>query len=67
MEYIRVNKNSTVPLFIQIRDAIIIAINSSLLKPGDQLPTEAEICDRFNISRPVVRQAYQELINRNLI
>lgn len=67
MNYISLNKNSSTPLYAQIKDSIKHAIKSGLLKPNDKLPTEDELCSAFGISRPVIRQAYKELIDENYI
>lgn len=67
MNYIHLNKFLTIPLYIQLKDSIKNAILNHELKDKDQLPTESSICSIFNISRPVVRQAYNELIKEGLI
>jgi len=67
MKYINLFKNSSTPLYAQLKDSIKQAIKSGQLKPNDKLPTEEEICAEFRISRPVVRQAYKELLDENYI
>ncbi len=67
MNYITINKFSNIPLYLQLKNGIKNAILNGTLKDKDQLPTEYALCDVFNISRPVVRQAYVELINEGLI
>lgn len=67
MNYIHLNKFLTTPLYIQLKNSIRNAILSDELKDNDQLPTEESICSIFNISRPVVRQAYNELIKEDLV
>lgn len=67
MNYIHLNKFLSTPLYIQLKESIKDAILSGELKDKDKLPTEASLCSIFNISRPVVRQAYNELINEGLI
>ncbi len=60
---ITINKLSTTPLYAQLRDSILKAIETGLLKDKDKLPTENEICLFFNISKTVVRQAYSDLLS----
>ena len=50
-----------VPYYLQLRDLLQALIDEGHLKPGDKLPSEAELCDEFGVSRTVVRQALQEL------
>jgi DNA-binding FadR family transcriptional regulator len=37
------------------------------LKPGDQLPAERELMQMFNVGRPAIREALQELRNAGLV
>lgn len=46
-----------VPLYAQVRDALVAAIERRELLEGDRLPTEAELCNAFRVGRPTVRQA----------
>jgi len=48
-------------LVLQLRDAISTLIEEQGLRPGDQLPTEAELTRRFQISRPALREALKLL------
>ena len=36
-------------------------------EPGDLLPSDAELCERFNVSRMTARQAVQLLVNEHLV
>ena len=36
-------------------------------KPGDRLPSDAELCERFSVSRMTARHAVEVLANENLI
>jgi len=67
MRYILINKFSSIPLYVQLRNSIRIAIDDGTLKDKDKLPTEDELCDTFHISRPVVRQAYSDLLSQGVI
>ena len=43
------------------------AIEDGEYEPGDKLPSEAELCERFEVSRPTVRVGLQELAALGLI
>lgn len=67
MDYIKINKFISTPLYSQIKESIKDAIKNGILKPNDKLPTEDELCKKYNISRTVVRQAYSELLAEGII
>ena len=60
MLYPIVRKNG-IPLYIQVKQAVLADIKSGLWKTGDKLPTERELSDKLQVSRNTVSQAYQEL------
>lgn len=64
---IEINKLSDIPLYLQLKDSIKNAILEGQFKENDKLPTEEMICSFYNISRPVVRKAYQALIDEGLV
>ncbi len=47
--------------FEKVKQYILEKIQSGLLVPGDRIPTEAELTDRFSFSRNPVRKALDEL------
>lgn len=65
--HFEINKLSSVPLHEQLRLSIKTAILNGTYGEGHQLPTEEFLCDFYNISRPVVRRAYQALINEGIV
>ncbi|MES2433015.1 MAG: FadR/GntR family transcriptional regulator [Pseudomonadota bacterium] len=42
-------------------------IATSALKPGDQLPTESQLCEKYDVSRTVVREALSRLRSENIL
>lgn len=55
------------PLFAQVRDAVRTDILSGALRPGDRLPSESALIERFGVSRITVRQAIGELQTSGLV
>ncbi|RGR82598.1 GntR family transcriptional regulator [Heyndrickxia coagulans] len=56
-----INKKSYVPLYAQLLDILIEQMDNGKLKAHDKLPTEKELCERYQVSRTTVRQALDEL------
>ncbi|OUM89967.1 MAG: GntR family transcriptional regulator [Caldibacillus debilis] len=56
-----INKQSRIPLYIQLMDIIINQIERGEYKPNDKLPSERELCEKYDVSRMTVRQALLEL------
>lgn len=57
----RIERDSPVPLYHQLKTLIREQIESGLWRPGDRIPTEHELCRLYGISRSPVRQALKEL------
>jgi GntR family transcriptional repressor for pyruvate dehydrogenase complex len=55
------------PLYQQVSSSIQKWIFSGALKPNDQLPSEKELCERFGVSRTVIREATKALSARGLV
>lgn len=58
-----INKYSNVPLYSQLKDLIIEKIENGEYLEENKIPSEQELCEQYDISRPTVRQAITELTN----
>jgi GntR family transcriptional regulator, transcriptional repressor for pyruvate dehydrogenase complex len=54
-------------LSAQIADALRQEIISGVLLSNDRLPSEADLCEKFDVSRSTVREALKRLAAQNLI
>jgi GntR family transcriptional regulator len=55
------DREAPLPLYVQLREALLREIGEGGLQPGDRFPSEAAILDRYRVSRATVRQALAEL------
>ncbi len=62
-----IDKTSAVPYYDQLRTILENEIVEGRLTEGDQLPSEAQLCTDYAVSRTVVRQALNELTVQGLI
>ena len=61
------NKQSAVPYYHQIKEAVKALITSGELKPGDMLLSELALSEQLGISRLVVHRAFRELVTEGLL
>jgi GntR family transcriptional regulator len=62
-----IRRDLSMPYYEQLKDLLLEQIQRDGLKPGDLLPSEAEIGDQYGVSRTVVRQAIGDLVNDGLL
>ena len=54
-------------LYQWVEEAIGEAIVKGKLKPGEILPNESDLCERYHVSRGVIREATKILIKKGLV
>jgi GntR family transcriptional regulator len=65
--FFMLNSRSPIPLYHQLADIILEKIRSAEYSPGDRIPSENELADRYGIGRPTVRQATDLLIRKRFL
>lgn len=61
------DRRAPLPLYFQLREALLGDVRDRGLRPGDRLPTEAELERRYGVSRSTIRQAMNELAAEGLV
>ena len=56
-----------IPLYQKLKVHLEKLIRDGIIKPGEQLPSEKELEEQFNISRITIRRALQELVAEDKI
>jgi DNA-binding GntR family transcriptional regulator len=64
---IQIDRTSPVPLYHQLAEQLTAAISDGVLRPGDPFENELAMSDRLSLSRPTVRRAISELVNKGLL
>ncbi len=60
-----IDKSIPIPLYFQLKEILLGYLET--LEDGDIIPTEVDLCEHFDISRPTVRQAINELVTEGQI
>jgi GntR family transcriptional regulator len=63
----RIDRYSPLPLYHQLYEILRHSIDSGEWQPGDMIPPESELTERFQVSRTTVRQVLDMLVNEGLI
>ncbi len=64
---IEIDRNSRIPLYLQIKEQFKRLIQNNQLNKGSQLPTERELSLKLKVSRNTVSMAYKELAQERLV
>jgi DNA-binding GntR family transcriptional regulator len=65
--FLDIDRSSPIPLYFQIANRIEQAIVNGQLPAGARLENEIAMGERLNLSRPTVRRALQELVDKGLL
>lgn len=60
-------RESGVPLYIQVREQIKVLINKGIWGPGTKIPTERSLATELDVSRNTVSLAYRDLESEGLL
>lgn len=62
-----IDRRSYRPAYAQMVNILRRSISSGELRPGDLLPSEAQLCKRYHVSRMTARQAIRVLLQEGLV
>jgi GntR family transcriptional regulator len=58
---------ASLPLYHQLAEALFAQIRAGDYRPGEKIPSEHALAERFGVGRPTVRQATDALIQRGML
>ena len=62
-----IDRSGPVPLYFQVAQRLEQAISSGRLPAGARLENEIALAERLGLSRPTIRQAIQQLVDRGML
>ncbi len=57
----KLNPDNSIPLYMQLKEELLNAIQTGELSYGKKIPTEPELSEKYSISRITVRRAIEDL------
>ncbi len=62
-----IDRSSYEPAYAQLVSILRQSMAAGILRPGDQLPSEAQLCERYGVSPMTVRRAINALVDQGLV
>jgi DNA-binding transcriptional regulator YhcF (GntR family) len=64
---VRIDPESAVPVYEQIRAQIVLMVASGTLVPGTQLPTIRQLASDLGLAKGTVSKAYEALVSQGAV
>ena len=64
---IRLDMASEIPIYVQLRNAVVVGIGKGELQPGEGLPTVRQMAEDLGVNTMTVNKAYGILKNEGFI
>lgn len=62
-----IDRDSYEPAYAQLVNILRRSMATGILRPGDQLPSEAQLCERYGVSPMTVRRAINILVDQGVV
>lgn len=62
-----VDNKSRVPIYEQIKEQIVMLVNTGIYKPGDRLPSIRNLSNQLNINVNTIKHSYAQLESEGVI
>ena len=62
-----IDRDSYEPAYVQLANILRQCMVTGILRPGDQLPSEAQLCERYDVSPMTVRRAINTLADQGVV
>ncbi|MGH2457873.1 MAG: GntR family transcriptional regulator [Chloroflexota bacterium] len=62
-----INREVPIPYYYQLEGLLRQQISGGLWQPGQQVPSEKQLCEFYAVSRTTVRQAVSHLVGEGLL
>jgi DNA-binding GntR family transcriptional regulator len=65
--FMDIQRSGPIPLYYQVASRIEAAIADGTVAPGTRIDNELDLAERLGLSRPTIRRAIQELVDKGLL